>query len=96
MGLFDFAGNIGKKLFGSRESNEDAAAKIKAEIDSAELGIQDLQVGFQDGMCSLSGVCPSAEAMQKADENGLKDEDVSPLERERLNKLRSEIKLSSR
>ena len=66
MGLFDFAGNIGKKLFGSRESNEDAAAKIKAEIDSAELGIQDLQVGFQDGMCSLSGVCPSAEAMQKA------------------------------
>jgi len=66
MGLFDFVGNIGKKLFGPKETNEDAAGKIKAEIESGELGIQDLQVRFRDGMCSLSGVCPSAEAMQKA------------------------------
>jgi nucleoid-associated protein YgaU len=66
MGLFDFVGNIGKKLFGPKETKEDAAAKIKAEIESGDLGIQDLQVTFQDGMCSLSGECPSAAAMQKA------------------------------
>lgn len=66
MGLFDFVGNIGKKLFGSKDKPEDAAAKIKAEIEGGNLGITDLQVGFQDGKCSLYGDCPSAEAMQKA------------------------------
>jgi len=66
MGLFDFVGNIGKKLFGPKETPADSAAKIKAEIDSGNLGIQDLQVSFKDGMCSLSGECPSAAAMQKA------------------------------
>jgi hypothetical protein len=43
MGPFDFVGNIGKKLFGAKETKEDAAAKIKAEIDVANLGIQGLQ-----------------------------------------------------
>jgi nucleoid-associated protein YgaU len=66
MGLFDFVGNIGKKLFGAKETKEDAAAKIKAEIETGNLGITDLQVGFQDGTCSLYGNCPSAAAMQKA------------------------------
>ena len=66
MGLFDFVGNIGKKLFGPKETPADAAAKIKAEIDSGNLGIQGLEVAFKDGMCSLAGQCPSAEAMQKA------------------------------
>jgi nucleoid-associated protein YgaU len=66
MGLFDFVSNIGKKLFGEKESKEDAAAKIKAEIDSGNLGIKDLNVTYDNGMCSLSGDCPSAEAMQKA------------------------------
>ena len=66
MGLFDFVGNIGKKLFGPKETKEDAAAKIRAEIDAANLGIKDLQVSLNDGMCSLAGECPSAGAMQKA------------------------------
>ena len=66
MGLFDFVANIGKKLFEPKETPQDAAAKIKAEIESGNLGITDLQVGFQDGKCSLYGECPSAEAMQKA------------------------------
>jgi len=66
MGLFDFVGNVGKKLFGPKETPADAAAKIKAEIDSGNLGIKGLEVAFKDGMCSLGGQCPSAEAMQKA------------------------------
>ena len=66
MGLFEFVGNMGKKLFGPNTPKDDAAAKIKAEIESANLGIKDLQVGFQDGMCSLAGECPSAGSMQKA------------------------------
>jgi len=66
MGLFDFVGSIGKKLFGAEEPKEDAAAKIKAEIESAHLGINDLRVTYQDGTCSLAGACPSTAAMQKA------------------------------
>jgi nucleoid-associated protein YgaU len=68
MGLFDFVKDIGKKLFPPTAKPEDAAAKIRAEIEGAQpaLGITNLQVTFNDGKCSLAGDCPSAEAMQKA------------------------------
>jgi len=66
MGLFDFVASVGKKLFGSDAPKEDAAAKIKSEIETANLGIKNLGVGFDSGNCSLSGDCPSGEAMQKA------------------------------
>jgi nucleoid-associated protein YgaU len=65
MGLFDFVKNIGKKVF-SRE--EDAAEKIKAEIEAANPGISALDVRYdpQSGTVALSGQATSAEAMQKA------------------------------
>jgi nucleoid-associated protein YgaU len=66
MGLFDFVKEIGKKIFPPQAKPEDAAAKIRAEIDAAGLGIGGLQVAYADGRCTLSGECPSAEAMQKA------------------------------
>lgn len=68
MGLFDFVRNVGKKLFPPTAPKEDATAKIRAEIESGNLGISNLQVAFDpaSGKCSLSGDCPSAEAMQKA------------------------------
>jgi nucleoid-associated protein YgaU len=68
MGLFDFVRNIGKKLFPDSAPKEDAATKIRSEIESANLGISNLQVAYDpaSGKCALSGDCPSAEAMQKA------------------------------
>ena len=63
MGLFDFAVNMGKKLFGAAD---DPAAKIKQEIEASNPGIQNLNVGFKDGKVSLSGDAASAEAMEKA------------------------------
>jgi nucleoid-associated protein YgaU len=65
MGLFDFVKNVGKKIF-SRE--EDAAEKIKAEIEAANPGISNLDVRYdpQSGTVALSGQATSAEAMQKA------------------------------
>lgn len=66
MGLFDFVGSVGKKLFGRNAPKEDAAAKIKQEIETGQLGIQNLGVSYEDGKCSITGDCPSAEAMQKA------------------------------
>jgi len=63
MGLFDFALNMGKKLFGA---GDDPAVKIKQEIEAANPGIKNLNVEFKDGKVSLSGDADSAEAMEKA------------------------------
>ena len=66
MGLFDFVKNIGKKIFPPEAKPEDAATKIRSEIDAAALNIKDLTVAYDDGRCTLTGECPTAEAMQKA------------------------------
>jgi LysM repeat protein len=63
MGLFDFAKDIGKKLFGHEA---EASDKIKEEIEHDNPGISDLTVSYQDGVVSLSGKADSAEAMEKA------------------------------
>ena len=63
MGLFDFAVNMGKKLFGS---DDDPAEKIKAQIQADNPGINNLDVSFDDGKVVLSGDAESAEAMEKA------------------------------
>jgi len=68
MGLFDFVRDIGKKLFPASAPPEDAADKIKKEIEHANLGLWNLAVAYDapSGTCTLAGDCPSAEAMQKA------------------------------
>jgi nucleoid-associated protein YgaU len=68
MGLFDFVKDIGNKIFGKEASPAEAAARIKAEIEAASLGIDGLQVALDtdSGLCTLSGSCPSADAMEKA------------------------------
>ena len=43
MGLFDFVRNIGKKVF---HRDEEAAEKIKAEIESSNPGITGLNVNY--------------------------------------------------
>lgn len=65
MGLFDFVRNIGNKIF---NRDEDAAEKIKAEIESSNPGITGLKVNYDptSGKVALSGNAASAEALQKA------------------------------
>ncbi|MDJ0880793.1 MAG: peptidoglycan-binding protein LysM [Gammaproteobacteria bacterium] len=62
MGLFDFAKDMGKKLFGS---NDDPAEKIKESIEDNNPGITDLGVTFNDGTVDLSGKAESAEVVEK-------------------------------
>ncbi|MBL4674357.1 MAG: peptidoglycan-binding protein LysM [Arenicella sp.] len=65
MGLFDFAANIGKKVFGVGDA--DAAEKIKQDIESNNPGIENLEVEMQeDTVCVLRGICESVEAKEKA------------------------------
>jgi len=63
MGLFDFAKDFGKKIFGGED---DPAAKIQDSIASANPGVEGLGVTFDDGVVSLSGKAESAEALEKA------------------------------
>ena len=63
MGLFDFAANIGKKLFGK---DDEAPEKIQEHIATDNPGISDLGVAFDDGVVTLSGKAESSEALEKA------------------------------
>ena len=63
MGLFDFVGNIGSKLFGK---DEEAPEQIKEHIETDNPGISDLGVVFEDGVVKLSGQADSSEALEKA------------------------------
>ncbi|PUB84101.1 MAG: peptidoglycan-binding protein LysM [gamma proteobacterium symbiont of Ctena orbiculata] len=62
MGLFDFAADLGKKLFGK---DDDPAEKIKQQIEADNPGVKDLDVSFEDGKVVLSGSAESAEALEK-------------------------------
>ena len=63
MGLFDFVGDVGKKIFGSEA---EASEKIKNYIETENPGVANLEVSVQDGVATLSGQAESAEAMEKA------------------------------
>ena len=63
MGLFDFAADMGKKLFGD---NDDPSEKIKESIEENNPGISNLSVGYDDGIVALGGKANSADAVEKA------------------------------
>lgn len=63
MGLFDFAADLGKKVFGIGDAN--AADLIKENIEKNNPGVSDLSVSLDEEVCTLSGTCESAEAKEK-------------------------------
>lgn len=63
MGLFDFARNMGKKLFGG---DEDPAEKIKEHIEEDNPGIDGLEVSYEGGKVVIAGNASSADAVEKA------------------------------
>lgn len=62
MGLFDFAKEFGKKLFGK---DDDAAEKITQHIQESNPGIDPLSVAYDDGKVTLAGNASSMEAYEK-------------------------------
>lgn len=63
MGLFDFAKNMGRKLF---NRDEEAAQKIKKHIAANNPGIDNLGVDYKGGFVTLSGDSDNPEAVEKA------------------------------
>lgn len=52
MGLFDFARDIGKKIFGKEE---EAPAALQQHIEEDNPGVSGLKVEVKDGVATLSG-----------------------------------------
>lgn len=63
MGLFDFASNIGNKIFGN---SDEAPEKITEHVESNNPGVENLKVDYQDGCVTLTGDCDDPEAIEKA------------------------------
>ena len=62
--LFNFMGNIGKKVF--RRGEPDAAQKLKDHIEKNNPGISDLQVELSDDVATISGTAADQAAFEKA------------------------------
>ena len=63
MGLFDFVGDIGKKLFSKKEEASEAVTQHIAEDNP---GVENVSVKVEDGVAKLEGKAVSAEALEKA------------------------------
>lgn len=63
MGLFSFASNIGKNIFGG---DDDPAEKVQEHINEDNPGIKDLEVEVQGETAVLKGEAESPEALEKA------------------------------
>ena len=63
MGLLDFVKDVGHNLF---TSDEEAAEKIKKHIETNNPGIENLEVGYEDGSATLKGRADSYVAVEKA------------------------------
>ena len=66
MVLFDFAKNIGAKVFGDKEVPAEQSEKIKSHIEKDNPGVADLEVSVSSGVVSLKGEAASSEALEKA------------------------------
>lgn len=63
MGLFDFVGDIGRKLFNKEEEASKAVTEHLAEDNP---GVENVQVDVQNGVANISGIASTAAAVEKA------------------------------
>ena len=63
MGLFDFAANIGKKLF---NKEEDASQAVTEHLNEDNPGVENVQVTVENGVANLTGIAATAAAVEKA------------------------------
>lgn len=61
--LFDFAKDMGKKLF---TSDAEAGMSILQHIEANNPGVNPLTVDYDDGVVTMSGLAKTAEAKEKA------------------------------
>ena len=63
MGLFDFASNIGQKMFGNEA---EASEKITEHVEGDNPGVDNIKADFNEGVVTLSGSSDDPAAVEKA------------------------------
>ena len=63
MSLFDFAKEMGRKLF---DTDAEAADNIRDHLNVRLAGVKNLAVDFDDGVCTLTGECPDEATHNRA------------------------------
>ncbi|QNS15270.1 peptidoglycan-binding protein LysM [Mannheimia bovis] len=63
MGLFDFVGDIGRKLF---NKEEDASKAVTEHLAEDNPGVENVNVMVENGVAKISGIASSAAAVEKA------------------------------
>lgn len=66
MGLFSFAANIGKKLFGNDDPPEQQSEKLQEHINTNNPGVSNLKVEVKDGVATIKGDAATPAAVEKA------------------------------
>ena len=64
MGLFDFASDLGNKLFGT--DDKEGAEKIREHLEGDNPGVENLEVSLEDGVATLKGSAKDQAAAEKA------------------------------
>jgi nucleoid-associated protein YgaU len=64
--LFDFAANIGKKIFHKGEDPGKASQKLKEHIEKNNPGVSDLDVTYAEEVATITGSAVDQAAFEKA------------------------------
>ncbi|MCP9841700.1 peptidoglycan-binding protein LysM [Synechococcus sp. J7-Johnson] len=64
--LFDFAANIGKKVFNRGEDSAKSGEKLKQHIEKNNPGLTDIKVTVASGAATVSGKAKDQAAFEKA------------------------------
>jgi nucleoid-associated protein YgaU len=64
--LFDFASNIGKKVFNRGEDKAKASEKLKQHIEKSNPGLSDLEVSVDGEVATITGSAVDQAAFEKA------------------------------
>jgi len=90
MGLFEFAKDFGKKLFGIKDN---PAVKIKEHILESNPGVDPLEVEYDEGKVTLAGECSSRDAYEKCILLAGNVKGVTEISAENLNAPEPEVKV---
>ena len=64
--LFDFAANIGKKIFHKGEDPAKASEKLKQHIEANNPGVSDLSISLDNEVATIAGSAADQAAFEKA------------------------------
>jgi nucleoid-associated protein YgaU len=64
--LFDFAANVGRKIFSRGEDPAKASEKLKQHLEKNNPGLGDLGVSFSDEVATITGTATDQAAFEKA------------------------------